>query len=310
VLQLASTQEIPLGDAFLIDIGTLMEAEKIHANRFSAQPYVSVTARPGDDVIVEYRYATGRQLQGSTDLDKLKPPMAAITDTNGKPLSNNGSHQEVSISKKLDGRVLTVSAFADNFDHGALAGSGMVERTELVGLPVVADPTTATFHVATAGYSGRGLSASVMQPITPALSAWAEYDLGTALWGSGITDPLPTLAALQQSINAKTAQAASFALKGKILRTGTSVKTEYRWQPVRTLTPVNAYNTSADEAYLSFYLRQRLWCGRYLPNGVDAVVEATNLLEQGYQPVLSPDGHTLFLAQIPRAIQAGLAFNF
>jgi hypothetical protein len=26
--------------------------------------------------------------------------------------------------------------------------------------------------------------------------------------------------------------------------------------------------------------------------------------------VLAPDGHTLFLAQLPRAIQGGLAFNF
>jgi hypothetical protein len=73
---------------------------------------------------------------------------------------------------------------------------------------------------------------------------------------------------------------------------------------------VNAYNTTAEEAYMSFYLRQRLHCGRFLPQGLDAVVEATNLLEQGYQPVLAPDGHTLFLAQIPRAVQGGLAFNF
>ena len=71
-----------------------------------------------------------------------------------------------------------------------------------------------------------------------------------------------------------------------------------------------AYNASPEEAYLSFYLRQRLWCGRLLPQGLDAVVEATNLLEQGYQPVLAPDGHTLFLAQVPQAIQGGLAFNF
>jgi hypothetical protein len=73
---------------------------------------------------------------------------------------------------------------------------------------------------------------------------------------------------------------------------------------------VNAYNASPNEAYLSFYLRQRLACGHFLPNGMDAVVEATNLLEQGYQPVLAPDGRTLFLAQVPRAIQGGLAFNF
>jgi hypothetical protein len=88
------------------------------------------------------------------------------------------------------------------------------------------------------------------------------------------------------------------------------VKVEYRWQPARSLTQVNAYNTTEEEAYLSFYLRQRLRCGRLLPQGLDAVVEATNLLEQGYQPVLAADGHTLFLAQIPRSVQGGLAFSF
>jgi hypothetical protein len=36
----------------------------------------------------------------------------------------------------------------------------------------------------------------------------------------------------------------------------------------------------------------------------------TNLLAQGYQPFLSADGHTLFLAQSPRTIQAGLSFTF
>jgi hypothetical protein len=174
-------------------------------------------------------------------------------------------------------------------------------------MAVIADPTTGTFELATASYSGRGLSAGLMQPLTPALSAWVEYDLGTALRSSG---GVPSVNALAQNVTPQTAQAASVAIRGKILHTGTSMKTEYRWQPVRTLTQVNAYNAYPDEAYLSFYLRQRLWCGRFLPQGMDAVVEATNLLEQGYQPVLAPDGTTLFLAQVPRAIQGGLAFNF
>jgi len=73
---------------------------------------------------------------------------------------------------------------------------------------------------------------------------------------------------------------------------------------------VNAYNAMPGEAYVTFYVRQRLWSGHMLPQGLDAVVEATNLLEQGYQPVLAPDGQTLILAQVPRAIQGGLSFNF
>jgi hypothetical protein len=88
------------------------------------------------------------------------------------------------------------------------------------------------------------------------------------------------------------------------------MRAEYRWQPQDTLTQVNAYNADPSEAYLSFYVRQRIGCARFLPHGVDAVVEATNLLEQGYQPVLAADGRTLFLAQVPRAIQGGVAFNF
>jgi hypothetical protein len=119
-----------------------------------------------------------------------------------------------------------------------------------------------------------------------------------------------SLAMAAAELHAKTAQAVTLALHGKIVRSGTTIRAEYRWQPQESLTQVNPYNADPNEAYLSIYLRQRLACGRFLPNGLDAVVEATNLLEQGYQPVLAADGHTLFLAQMPRAIQAGLAFNF
>ncbi len=312
VLQLASTQQIVLGDAVRIDVGTLVAAERLEATRLESEPYLKVIVRPGTDVVVEYRYASGREVQSADDLDRLKPMLTALSDANGRPVSDRGSHNEISVSRKLgDSTVVSFAGFADSFSHGAIAGGGEIGRAipqpELQQMAVIADPTTGTFELATAGYSGRGLSAEVMQPLTPALSAWVEYDLGTALRGAGGVASVGNLAA---EVKPQTAQAVSAAIRGKILRTGTALKAEYRWQPARTLTQVNAYNVSPDEAYLSFYVRQRLWCGRLLPQGMDAVVEATNLLEQGYQPVLAADGTTLFLAQVPRAIQGGLAFNF
>jgi hypothetical protein len=310
VMQVASTEQLALGDAVLIDVGTLLEAEQLQATRLASEPYLRVSLKPGSDVVVEYRMATGRELQSSSDLDRLSMRMNALSDANGRPLLNTGRHQEISVSRKLNKTVVSVAVFSDRFDRGALAGSGLLSRTELQGSSMIEDPTTGTFHLAMAGYSGRGLSGSVMQPLTPSLSLWGEYDLGTALTINPGGDGTPTLAELQSNLSAHTTQAASAAVRGKILRSGTSMKAEYRWQPVRSLTQVNAYNTTEEEAYLSFYLRQRLHCGRLLPQGLDAVVEATNLLEQGYQPVLAPDGHTLFLAQIPRAVQGGLAFNF
>jgi hypothetical protein len=230
-----------------------------------------------------------------------------LTDAQGRPLKTKGLHNEISVSRRFNKTVLTGTVYSDQFAHGVIAGTGLLSRAALQQSMAVADPTTGTFQMAAPGYSGRGMSVSVMQPLTPALSAWAEYDLGTALRGDlgGVV-----MQQIAQSVTPQLMQAASVAVRGRVLRTGTSLKAEYRWQPARTLTQVNAYNASPEEAFLSFYVRQRVWHGRILPKGMDAVVEATNLLEQGYQPVLSPDGQMLFLAQVPRAVQGGLAFNF
>jgi hypothetical protein len=306
VLRLASTQQFALGDTVLIDAGTLLQAERLEAMRLEAEPFVRLTARPGNNVVVEYRFATGRELQSSDDLDQLKPTVTAVTDENGRPLNDRGMHQELAVSRKLGSRVLSASAYMDRFSYGGIGGSGLMDNTALQVANVVADPTTGTFEVAAPGYSGHGLSVSLMQPLTSSLSAWFEYDLGTALHSNGNLD----LTDLAGGMTPQVAQAGSAALRGRIPHSGTELRVEYRWQPLRTLTQVNAYNATPEEAYMSFYVRQRLWCGRLLPQGVDAVVEATNLLEQGYQPVLAPDGQTLFLAQVPRSIQGGLSFSF
>jgi hypothetical protein len=298
VLQMASTQGIAMGDMILIDAGTLVEAERLEATRIEAEPFFRLSARPSPNLMVEYRYAAGRELQSSDDLDRLKPTLTAITDANGRPLSTRGSHQEIAISRKLDsGQVISASFYTDHF----------MDRETLQQTSVIADPTTGTFEVAANAYGGRGISVAMMEPLTPALSAWVEYDLGTALRNTG---GICTLTSLGENVSPQLTPAASVAMRGKVLHTGTSLKAEYRWQRYSTLTQVNAYNVMPNEAYLSFFLRQRIWSGRFLPQGMDAVVEATNLLEQGYQPVLAPDGHTLFLAQVPRGIQGGLAFNF
>lgn len=307
VLRLASTQELALGDAVVIDAGTLMAAERLAATRFSAEPYIRVSVRPGENTLVVYRYASGRELQSSEDLDRLKPVNPMLADAQGRPLSGRGMHHELSVSEKMGSRVVSVAMYTDRVNDDSIGGSGVMDMKAEQGLALVADPTTETFRLATGPYAARGLSVGMVQTLTPALSASMEYDLGTAMERER---DLQTLAAAAEELHAETAQAVTVMLNGKLLRSGTAVRAEYRWQPLDSLTQVNAYNATPNEAYLSFYLRQRLACGRFLPNGLDAVVEATNLLEQGYQPVLAPDGHTLYLAQMPRAIQGGLAFNF
>jgi hypothetical protein len=88
------------------------------------------------------------------------------------------------------------------------------------------------------------------------------------------------------------------------------VRAAYRWQPQHTVTAVNPYAALSDQGYLSFYVRQAMRWGDKLPPGLEATIDVTNLLAEGYQPFLSADGKTLFLAQAPRTIQGGLSFTF
>jgi Carboxypeptidase regulatory-like domain len=308
-LRLASTEEFKFGDTATLDAGTLIEGQHLQSTRLSSQPYLRLAVHPMSGVLVEYRYASGRELQGSEDLDHLKPSLRILTDGNGRPLSTKGGHQEVALSRKLGARIVQISAYTDHLDNVGISGSGVLDRQDLnTAAAILADPTTGSFALSSPDYSGRGVSVSLVQPITPVLAAYFSYDLGTALV-SEMADQTP-IASANKGIVARNSYAASASLRGKIQHTGTTVRAEYRWQPQHTLTQVNTFNTPDQDAYLGVYVRQRVWCGHLLPDGIDAVIEATNLLAQGYQPVLAGDGHVLYLAQAPRTIQGGFAFNF
>jgi hypothetical protein len=135
-----------------------------------------------------------------------------------------------------------------------------------------------------------------------------DYSNGAALSsGEGALTTLPNVAT---DLKPVVSQSVTVAVKGRVIHSGTKVRASYRWQPERLVTAVNPYAAFGDQAYLSFYVRQPIHCGSLLPPGLEATVDVTNLLAQGYRPFLSNDGQTLFLAQSPRTIQAGLAFSF
>jgi len=309
IMRMASTEEFKFGDTVVLDAGSLLKAERMEFTRLSTEPFLRLEVHPSDGLMVEYRYASGRDLQSSEDLDNLKPTLRLLTDGTGRPLSTKGSHHEVSISRKLGNRAIQVAAYTDHLDNVAINGSGVLDAKDLASVAaILADPTTGRFALSSPNYNGHGVSVSLVQPITPSLAAWFGYDRGTALQSD--LDPTAPVAGAVKGISSHNSYAVSASLRGKILRTGTTVRTEYRWQPTRTLTQVNAFNAPDQDGYFGIYVRQRLWCGHLIPGGIDAVIEATNLLEQGYQPVVASDGHLVFLAQAPRAIQGGFAFNF
>jgi outer membrane receptor protein involved in Fe transport len=88
------------------------------------------------------------------------------------------------------------------------------------------------------------------------------------------------------------------------------VRASYRWQPSKVVSAVDPFSSFSDQAFLSFQFRQPIQWGMRLPKGLDATIDVTNLLAEGYRPFLSADGQTLYFAQAPRTIQGGLSFSF
>jgi hypothetical protein len=210
--------------------------------------------------------------------------------------------------------VVQISYYRDSLDRVAVSGGGALGAADIqprIGLTangIIADSTTGNFRFLSAGFKAQGVNVTLSEPLSSTMWVAVEYATGAAL--APKDGALLTLPTASTSLTPQSAQTATIALRGRVVRSGTRVRASYRWQPTRLVTAVDPYASFGDQAYFSCHLRQALRLGSLLPAGLDATVDVTNLMAQGYRPFLSADGHTLFLAQSPRTVQAGLAFTF
>jgi hypothetical protein len=281
------------------------------------QPFLRVTVHPGEVWAVRYKLATARDLQGFDDLDSIASELPVAAMSGRRLTTESGSRQEVSLSRKAGGGVIEAAVYRDAIGHSAIAGTGAMSAADVTegtgaavaGLSgVVVDTATGSFRFLGAGYTTTGMRLAISEPLTQNLWAALEYDRGAAL--ASVDSQAERLPEAVAGMRPEAADAVMAEVKGKVPRSGTKLRAAYRWQPRHLVTAVDPYASGGDQAYLSFYVRQAVRWGDRLPSGLEATIDVTNLLAQGYQPFLSADGRTLFLAQSPRTVQGGLSFTF
>ena len=315
-LTVRSGQQTALGENVALEVGGEAQAIGVQGAAgtvaIRALPFVKLTAHPHGSWRLQYRMATSRETQSYADLTPTGEdvPVAVVSD--GKLTLESGRHQELAVSRNAGRAVVEVAYYHDAIAEAAVNGGGAFAAPggsvspELAGLML--DPVTGAFRALGGGYTSNGARISFSAPVTSGVWVAAEYVTGDALVSdTEATAPLPVAMA---GLHARSTQSAEIALKGKIVASGTRMRASYHWQPEDTVTRVDPYGGTADQAYLSLFVRQHLKCGSLLPPGLDATVDVTNLLAQGYRPFLSADGQTLYFAQSPRTIQAGLSFTF
>jgi hypothetical protein len=314
-MQMATAQQMKIGDFADLEAGGSLYVVRTSGYTTASRPFLKITAHPVKSWTVGYRMATSQNLQSFAGLDSVQQELPIAVTYRGRMQTEQGHHQEFSASRKTGSGVIQVSYYRDSLDRVAVSGGGAlgaadIQQTGQPGLNgIVADSTTGNFRFLNGGFKAQGVNVTLSEPLTPNMWLAMEYATGEALAAKdgAAAMSLPTMGT---SLTPQAAQTATIALRGKVLHTGTRVRASYRWQPTRLVTAVDPYASFSDQAYFSCYLRQALRLGNLLPAGLDATVDVTNLLAQGYRPFLSADGQTLFLAQSPRTVQAGLAFTF
>jgi hypothetical protein len=316
-IQLASAEKTELGDAIDLELGGTVYVVHGADDAIASRPFLKVTAHPVKGWNAGYRMATSRDLQSFNGLDSIELELPVAVMERGRMRVESGLHQEFSLGRKTGRGMVQISYYKDHLQRAMLSGGGELTSADMaiaaspesVANGMVADTATNSFRMLGRGYDSQGINLLMTEPITQALWVAVEYSTGDALAAPDRKRAMQ-LENVSMELKPRAAQSATVALKGRVIHSGTQVRASYRWQPEATVTAVNPFAAFSDQAYLSFLLRQPVRCKGVLPNGLEATVDITNLLEQGYRPVLSQDGRMLFLAQTPRMIQAGLAFNF
>ena len=330
VLELTSAQRMALGENVEVEAGGRVEAIREGATGVQTHPFLRVSAHPTGEWTLEYRLASDRGVQEFDDVTSGDSDVPVALVRNGRLAIEHGLHQQIAVGRRAPKVSVQAAFYHDRISQAAIAGgetgtfsqqggvaamdnraSGLVPSSS-VPVGILLDPTTGSFRTLAGGYTSDGARISVSSAVSSSLWVAAEYSTGEALSLANFGEngmPVGIGQALDQLRTMHT-QAATIALKGRLVGAGTRVRASYRWQPTRAVTAVDQYSAFGDQAFLSCMFRQPLHLGQSLPRGLDATIDVTNLLAQGYRPFLSADGQTLYFAQAPRTIQAGLSFSF
>jgi hypothetical protein len=311
-LALSIANSMTFGRFLELDYGGDTQTIQYRARTTSYHPFCTVSAHPGKNTILQYRYATSapdmRAAKGfdtaSADLTDSSPH---LTITPGGERIERASHHELSVSQRLAGHKLQLALYSDVIHNAALTGTGAVFTEDTNFL--IGDPYSGNFYYDGGSLHAQGIRAVYSHPVAAGLDATFDYGYGGVL-----TSPANLLQLSQTSAALVTVKRHSAALKlsGTAPHSRTRVIASYRWLSGSALTPVDLFNASAGETepYLSFFLRQPISVKHVLPKGMEALLDVRNLLAQGYRPVLSADGSTVYLVQGARCVRAGLSFNF
>jgi Carboxypeptidase regulatory-like domain len=310
-LALTVSNTTPLTNSIEFNYGAEAQAVQFIRTATAFRPFGSLDWHLGDNTVVEYKYASSapnmRREKGfetaPSDLSESTPRLSLM---NGDPTIERARHHEVSVSRRQGKNNFQLAAFHDRITNTALTGvgAGLDSEGDILG-----DVYSGTFLYNGGSMATNGLRGVYERKLTDSTSATFDYSYGGVLTAP---DKMMTLSDVRNNLRVQRRHSLAAKFSGTLPATHTKVLTSYRWTSGDALTSVDMFNSSPGESdpALSLFIRQPLPNRKFIPAGMEALVDVRNLLAQGYRPVLSTDGQTLYLVQVARSIRGGLSYTF
>jgi hypothetical protein len=274
----------------------------------AALPFASLALHRGESKL-EYRVATA--IASDPDASASMPGawLPVLSERNGQLVLEHGLHQELGWSTMAGPAEMQLVIYGDTLENPMMEASGRLTGAENASGWMLVDGASGLLRAAGPSYSAKGLLASVESRLPGNNRVKVSYASGNALVMQAAAIP-ETVAAILQSARARHAQMYSVMVSGTVEGVGTRWRASYRWQPDATVTAIAPYAVGAADPYLGVSVRQPIHIYGEGSSGVEAQLDVSNLLAQGYQPFLTDDGSHLYFAQAQRCIRGGLAFTF
>jgi len=308
---LTSANSFTVGDFLELQYGGELETIQFMGRANAFRPYGIADWHLGDSTIVEYRYITTEpteRMGGSFDAAAAERGDGGprMTLFNGAPQLENAHHHEVSVSERLGKTRLQVAYFNDRIKDPALLGVGLITTDTGDVLP---DVYSGTFNYNGNSLETQGVRFVAQRKLTNDVMGTFDYAYGGVL---DIEHPGIEWDAIRSDMHRSWRHTAAVKFNGVVPRCKTEWVVSYRWTSGQALTPVDMFNASVGQTdpFFNFYLRQPIPRLHFVPGRMEAMVDLRNLMAEGYVPVLSPDGHTVYLVQSARSVRGGLAFTF
>jgi hypothetical protein len=310
-ISLSAHDSMDFGNVLKLQFGSEMETIQFMGRLSTFRPYGSADVQLSPNTILEYAYTTS--VPDSMEQNGFAVP-AGVSDVGPRmsisgfsPALERSHHHEVSLTQHLGPAAnVQLALYADRVSDPALIGVGELNAQDG---NVLEDPYSETFTYRGADMDTHGMRLMVERKIASDLNATLDYEFGGVLDLASGPNSLDNATSL---MTVKNRQSVAGKIAGTLPKTKTRWAASYRWINGQALTPVDMFNASTGQAepYLNIFVHQPIPGTGFLPGHMEAVIDLSNLLAQGYVPLMGADGRTVYLVQSARAVRGGLAFSF